>query len=381
MNIEEKARKIWKNCFQDTEEEMDFYFKSHFQETQWKYLEKENNILSSLHLNPYPIKMQHSSSTYPYIVGVATLPEYRGQGHMTKLLFEEMLQLREHQVDFCFLLPINPMIYRSFGFEYFSRLEEYFFDISLLHSFQKNTSTNIVELSLENIETYWEDWNRIYSISMIPYHFHEIRNIHSFEKLLKEMNLTGGKVYLFYQNTRPAAYLIMTPEDDCIKIREFFGTNHEAYTDMFCFLKSFQEYYSKISISAPENSHLEFLLENQLKIEKKSFPYFMGRILDVKLFLQKCQILAPEITIFIEDPILFENTGYYTLNSEISFTQNPLENYDFQIGIRELVPLLLGFFTFQDLLHLGKIKLHSVEHLEQLEKIFYKKFNYFHQYW
>lgn len=30
----------------------------------------------------------------------------------------------------------------------------------------------------------------------------------------------------------------------------------------------------------------------------------------------------PEITIFVEDPVLFENTGYYTLSSDISFTQN-----------------------------------------------------------
>ncbi|MDK4491149.1 sterol carrier protein domain-containing protein, partial [Fusobacterium necrophorum] len=60
---------------------------------------------------------------------------------------------------------------------------------------------------------------------------------------------------------------------------------------------------------------------------------------------------------------------------------NQVEHYDFQIGVRELVPLLLGFFDIQDLLRLGKIKLHSVEHLEELKKIFHKKFNYFHQYW
>jgi len=381
MNIEEKARKIWKTCFQDTEEEINFYFTKHFQETQWKYRGEGDTILSSLHANPYSVKIQDTISSYPYLVGVATLPEYRGQGHMTKLLFEEMLQFRKQGSDFCFLLPINPMIYRGFGFEYFSGREEYTFDISLLSSFPKNSSTTIVELTKENLKEYWEDWKRIYSIAMLPYTFHEVRDFHSFENLWEETELSQGKVYLFYQNTRPAAYLIMHVKEDCIHIREFLGTNREAYSSMFYFLKSFQEYYSKIHISSPENSHLGFFLENQLKVEKKSSPHFMGRILDVKLFLQKCQISAPEITIFIEDPVLFENTGYYTLNSDISFTQHQVEHYDFQIGIRELLPLLLGFFTFRDLLRLGKIKLHSVEHLEQLEKIFHKKFNYFHQYW
>ncbi|KDE63504.1 acetyltransferase [Fusobacterium necrophorum BFTR-1] len=381
MNKEEKARKIWKTCFQDTEEEINFYFTKHFQEAQWKYREKEGSILSSLHANPYSIKIRDSVSSSPYLVGVATLPEHRGQGHMTKLLFEEMLQLRKQGDDFCFLLPINPMIYRGFGFEYFSGMEEYTFDISLLTSFPKDSSIKIVELTRENLKEYWEDWKKIYSIAMLPYSFHEVRDFDSFENLLEETELSQGRIYLFYQNTRPAAYLMMHMEENDIRIRELLGTNHEAYSAMFYFLKSFQEYYSQIHISSPENSHLEFFLENQCKVEKKFSPYVMGRILNVKKFLQKYQISAPEITIFVEDPVLFENTGYYTLSSDISFTQNQVEDYDFQIGVRELVPLLLGFFDIQDLLRLGKIKLHSVEHLEELKKIFHKKFNYFHQYW
>lgn len=235
MNKEEKARKIWKTCFQDTEEEINFYFTKHFQEAQWKYREKEGSILSSLHANPYSIKIRDSVSSYPYLVGVATLPEHRGQGHMTKLLFEEMLQLRKQGDDFCFLLPINPMIYRGFGFEYFSGMEEYTFDISLLTSFPKDSSIKIVELTRENLKEYWEDWKKIYSIAMLPYSFHEVRDFDSFENLLEETGLSQGRIYLFYQNTRPAAYLMMHMEENDIRIRELLGTNHEAYSAMFYF--------------------------------------------------------------------------------------------------------------------------------------------------
>lgn len=377
----EKAKYIWKNCFQDSEEETNFYFEKHFQEAQWKYYSKEDKILSSLHENPYTLKIKDSLSSYPYIVGVATLPEDRGQGYMTKLLLEEMLNLRKKNVDFCFLLPINPMIYRGFGFEYFSRKEEYSFDISLLPSQKRNDSIQILEITKENLEKHWKDWKKIYSISMIPYTLYEERDFNSFKNLLEEIYLSEGKIYLFYQKNRPSGYLILDTEEDKIHIREFLGTNHKAYLDMFAFLKGYQEYYSKIQIMSPENSNLEFFFKNQCKIEKKSSPFFMGRILQVQSFLQKLQFIAPEITIFIEDPILFENTGYYTLTSEVSFTQNHIENYDFQIGIRELVPLVLGFFSFQDLIRLGKVKLHSVEHLAKIETLFTRKFNYFHQYW
>ena len=61
----EKAKYIWKNCFQDSEEETNFYFEKHFQEAQWKYYSKEDKILSSLHENPYTLKIKDSLSSYP----------------------------------------------------------------------------------------------------------------------------------------------------------------------------------------------------------------------------------------------------------------------------------------------------------------------------
>lgn len=375
------AKKIWSKCFQDSSEEVHFYFEHIFQEDNFKYYEEDSTILSSMHENSYEIVRGDSSYRYPYLVGIATLPEHRGKSYMTKLLFQELTRLRKEGIDFCFLTPINPILYRSFGFEYFSALEEYSFPTSTLEGFSRESDLEILEITAENFVEHVSSLIKIYEISMLPYSSSFKRKEEDFQRLYEELSLSNGKCYLFLQSKRAAAYIFMYSEKDRLVLRECLGTNPKAYVGLFFFLKNFREYYPKILLQSPENLHLEFYLPNQNMIEKKSFPFMMGRILSPKSFLQKCKLLAPSIHIFIEDPLLIENTGVYTLNEDVSFTHSWTETCDISIGIRELVPLCFGFLSFQDLLRLGKIKLHSVEQLEILQNLFPKKFNFFHEYW
>lgn len=381
MEKRKLARKIWEDCFRDSIEETNFYFENIFQEENWKYYEEENQVLASLHENFCSILLQGNRYSYPYFVGVATQAEHRGKSYMTKLLFQEFKNLKAKGVDFCFLTPINSSLYRSFGFEYFSALEEYSFSMDCLKNFSREKGLEIVELTKENIEQYTDSLSKIYSICMLPYFSSFERKKEDFRRILEEVKLSEGKGYLFFQNQRAAAYVFFYPEKNSFVLRECLSTNPKSYESIFFFFKGFRDYYDRILMQSPENLHLEFFLPNQTEVEKKFLPFMMGRILSPKLFLQKCKFQAPQIRIFIEDPVLVENTGFYTLNEEVSFSQLPQEEYDFSIGIRELVPLCFGFFSFQDLLYLGKIKLHSVEQLEFLKNLFPKKFNFFHEYW
>lgn len=71
-----------------------------------------------LHLNPYAITLRGQTLRLPYIVGVATAPEYRGQ-HLTRPLLETAFTvLRAQGAAFALLMPINPAIYKPYGFDY-----------------------------------------------------------------------------------------------------------------------------------------------------------------------------------------------------------------------------------------------------------------------
>ena len=48
--------------------------------------EKSGNLMNMLHLNPYTINLRGRDLKLPYIVGVATAPEYRGRHLFAPLL-------------------------------------------------------------------------------------------------------------------------------------------------------------------------------------------------------------------------------------------------------------------------------------------------------
>ena len=84
-----QAADLWDYCF---EKKGDPFFEWYFKE----YCLKQNSIIGGfdgdklacmLHLNPYAITLRGQQVRLPYIVGVATAPEYRGQ-HLTRPMLE-----------------------------------------------------------------------------------------------------------------------------------------------------------------------------------------------------------------------------------------------------------------------------------------------------
>ena len=85
---------------------------------------------------------------------------------------------------------------------------------------------------------------------------------------------------------------------------------------------------------------------------------------------------------YIEDKILKENTGLYSLNNEISFS-NIIEKkatYDLRIDIGDLVFLITGYFSIDELIELGKIDIKNKNIIKKLSKIFNKKNSYLYEF-
>ena len=85
----EKAKKIWEECFKDSLEEVEFYFKNLYDKHKYLLLEENDEIKASLHENPYRLNMNGTTFDSQYIVGVAVSPEYRGKGYMDELIKEK----------------------------------------------------------------------------------------------------------------------------------------------------------------------------------------------------------------------------------------------------------------------------------------------------
>ncbi|MBP5292287.1 MAG: GNAT family N-acetyltransferase, partial [Lachnospiraceae bacterium] len=82
-------------------------------------------IVSMVHWNPYMLHIGGVKSEgdgggvrIPYIVGVATLPEYRHQGRMARLLCRGLRREAHRKTPFVWLIPADGAIYEPFSFRY-----------------------------------------------------------------------------------------------------------------------------------------------------------------------------------------------------------------------------------------------------------------------
>ena len=379
----EIAIKFWKDSFKDNEEQIKFYFDNIYNEKNYLVLEDNSKIVSSLHENDYIFNFNNESIKSKYIVGVSSDITMRNKGYMSKLLIAMLENSKKKDMPFVFLTPINPKIYRKFGFEYFSNIEYYNFSVDELANFKfPNDEYSYIEINEENKNLYLNDLIKIYNANMKDNFSYLERNDFYFDKVLKETISDEMKTFILYKNKVASAYIIFGLYEENIEIRECMALDSISYKEMLALIYGYRDYYKTVSLASPNNSSIEFLFENQLNIEKIVKPFMMMRVLNPLSIFKNLKLENSNIKIYIEDKILKENTGLYSLNNEISFSNIPKEKviYDLKIDIADLVFLTTGYFSINDLIKLGKINIKNRNIIKKLNKIFYKKNSYLYEF-
>lgn len=380
----EMAIKFWKDSFKDSEEQIKFYFDNIYNEKNYLVLEDNSKIVSSLHENDYIFNFNNESVKSKYIVGVSSDITMRNKGYMSKLLISMLENSKKKSMPFVFLTPINPKIYRKFGFEYFSNIEYYNFSIEELANFKlPDNDYSYIEINEENKKLYLKDLIKVYNSNMEDKFCYLERDNFYFDKILKEAISDEMKIFILYKNKVASAYIIFGLYEENIEIRECMALDGISYKEILALIYGYRDYYKNVSLASPNNSSLEFLFENQLSIEKIVKPFMMMRILDPLAIFKNLKLENHNIYIYIEDKILKENTGlYYFLNKKFTFYALPVEKsiYHLRIDIADLVFLITGYFSIDDLVKMGKIDISNKETLRKLKRIFSKKNSYFYEF-
>ncbi|WP_338973133.1 enhanced intracellular survival protein Eis [Fusobacterium vincentii] len=379
----EIAIKFWKDSFKDNEEQIKFYFDNIYNEKNYLVLEDNSKIVSSLHENDYTFNFNNESIKSKYIVGVSSDITMRNKGYMSKLLISMLENSKKKGIPFVFLTPINPKIYRKFDFEYFSNIEYYNFLVEELANFKfPKDNYSYIEINEKNKNLYLDDLIKIYNFNMKDNFCYLERDNFYFNKILKEANSDEMKTFILYKNKVASAYIIFGLYEENIEIRECMALDSISYKEILALIYGYRDYYKKVSLANPNSSNIEFLFENQLNIEKIVKPFMMMRVLNPVAIFKNLKLENSNIKIYIEDKILKENTGLYSLNNEISFSNIPKEKviYDLKIDIADLVFLISGYFSIDDLIKLGKINIKNRNIIKKLNKIFYKKNSYLYEF-
>ena len=379
----EIAIKFWKDSFKDNEEQIKFYFDNIYNEKNYLVLEDNSKIVSSLHENDYTFNFNNESIKSKYIVGVSSDITMRNKGYMSKLLISMLENSKKKGIPFVFLTPINPKIYRKFDFEYFSNIEYYNFLVEELANFKfPKDNYSYIEINEKNKNLYLDDLIKIYNFNMKDNFCYLERDNFYFNKILKEANSDEMKTFILYKNKVASAYIIFGLYEENIEIRECMALDSISYKEILALIYGYRDYYKNVTLASPNSSNIEFLFDNQLNIEKIIKPFMMMRLLNPLSIFKNLKLENSNIKIYIEDKILKKNTGLYSLNNEISFSNIPKEKviYDLKIDIADLVFLISGYFSIDDLIKLGKINIKNRNIIKKLNKIFYKKNSYLYEF-
>lgn len=377
-----KAKYIWKECFTDSENEVEFYFNELYKKENFLLLEDdEKNIRASLHENQYEVIINNEKLSSFYIVAVAVSPQYRGRGYMGELIRYSLRNAREKGLDFVFLSPINTEIYRKYGFGYMSSLERY--SISM-----KDLPFDRIERAYEikkaaNEKNLCADLIEIYKKKMKNSFAYLERNENYYRRALKEMENENGDVYIFYLENKPAGYISLYKKEGIIEVRELFGLNKKVIESIYAFIKTYKEYYPEVIIKAPINSNMNFYIYDQTSMKKTEFPFIMGRIVNAENMLKRLHIEDMELKISVIDKIIEENNGIYEISVcgvvSKKDKKKSIES-DIEIDIAHLNHLIFGYFSIDEMIELERIKINNKEKIEEIKKIFPKRKVYLQEY-
>lgn len=128
--------------------------------------EKSGNLMNMLHLNPYTINLRGRDLKLPYIVGVATAPEYRGRHLFAPLLETAFSVLRAQGHAFVLLMPISAGIYRPYQFDYCYYRHRYEMPLAALPKGDKVSDMTLHRTGLEKAEVF----QKVYDTVTAAYH-------------------------------------------------------------------------------------------------------------------------------------------------------------------------------------------------------------------
>ncbi|HEM7408334.1 TPA: GNAT family N-acetyltransferase [Clostridioides difficile] len=382
----ESIKEIWSYCFNDTESFMKYYFNDKYKSENTVVALDEGKIISSLQLNQYKLLLNSKVYNTSYVVGVSTLPEGRGTGYMSKVMKFTLNELYKKGQLVSILMPIDYRLYRRFGYEHCYDQIEYTINTDDLKNFK--SSGKMIKSNLSQID----DLIRIDRAFLNDVNGNVLKDEHYYENLFKEIQSEDGFLYIHEGNEKDG-YIVYFLQEGKMFVRELFYKNIDALKSMLKFIYNHNTQCKIVTISTPTIDKIRFILDNPKDSDIKIKPFMMGRIINVKKFIEDIDIekdINSSFNLLIEDKFIDENNGLFKIsiqNKKVSVEQldkkgaeKPQEDFDIKLDINTLTQLSFSYMDVNEAVFLNDIKDVSEETLETLNCIFSKKNNYINEY-
>ena len=270
-----KIRSLWEQQFQEeTAESTQFYFERLYREENCLLLVSEEELICMLQLRPMTIVLDGKDVRVPFIVGVATNPEYEGCGYMGMLL-RYALKTVQGKAPFVLLQAYNWDLYKSFGF-----IEQY-----------QRVRWKLKKQSDAADGGTWKQVEDAQDLLTMYLHFCEQKNgwrrrdlAYYKNQFLPNAAIWNQKIRVYWEDNQPRGYIVQEESAQELHVRECIYADEEALQHMMRYL-------------AQEEKTVYVDLDTEAQVEGRRKPEtcMMVKQLGKQTFPQDCLFIREEL--------------------------------------------------------------------------------------
>jgi len=316
----QRARKLYEEIFdEDSPAFVDYYFRVKTAENEIFVVENEKQeILATLHLNPYEMMFCGEKVKTNYIVAVATRADCRHQGMMRSLLQASLQEMYRREETFTWLMPAAEAIYRPFGFRFIYEKNKMTVTADVLRRAETDENWQIHSDQEVSGDIFCEEAKKEDLAELACFaekqlsklaEVYTVHDIAYFEQRMQEVGCEGGSLILIRKEKEICGYFLALKKDreaweivveDAVQKKAFPAVLHwfEASEEK-CTFTAFPQIWEQYA-------------------QSENVPAIMGRLVHLERFVCCLKIKKEqEWKIRLTDSLIPENNGYFIIKTGI----------------------------------------------------------------
>lgn len=351
-NLDQIAALIEYAFLKNKDLEHDVNFMSRYDHSDgYGYFDK-NKLTSYIMVNKFKSEVFGHHLPMAGIGYVASYPEYRGKGHISKLMKEILRDLYKQNIPLANLAPFSEEFYRHYGFSNSIYQKEYRFSGDALKNFRMPRNGYIVR----------GDWNDlVVQNGVIQLYERQLHTDDERNTMVREAwwwnrldtHYPNRHVAVYFDGDgRPMSYLIYRLIGQVLIADELYSITPQGLLSILDFMGSHAGAIKEFRMILPEKSLLAELFAEQNKLDVSIRPFMMSRIIDFKKIIE-CSKPIQNGTFNLEvisDDQCPWNIGVWQINNqdgEVACTRKEDELVDFSGSITAWTQVLLGRLTMK----------------------------------
>jgi predicted acetyltransferase len=280
----DRIKSMWSCCFDDNASFVDWYFESIYRPENTLCVWEKDTMVSSLQILPRQIFIRGAFQPVGYVVGVMTLPQYRGRGYAGHLL-QAAAELMDQRGIFLSVLvsDVDPRFYRKFGWELTHSLTEMTIEaesaaaVAAMADLQfrlKPAQTDAIPLLQSYYERYCSNGR----------HGYFSRDSGNWRNIFADLELDSGQAYLIMNEDGASScgYVLLLPQ---MQLKMHMPPKPLKIKECVYFDALDRDDGSDSSSSFPPR-----LMTLNLPIKTNTKPFLMTRIINLRRLLENCHV-------------------------------------------------------------------------------------------